>query len=236
MAQIELLGLSRTYRTGAADILALQAVDLSLEAGSFIAIMGPSGSGKSTLLNLLGLLDHPTSGQYLLDGRDVSVLDDDEVSEIRCRKIGMVFQSFNLFQHFNVIENVCVPMHYAEVNESAMRARARELLDRVGLSERLSHRPTQLSGGQCQRVAIARALANDPLLILADEPTGNLDEKTGREIVTVFQQLRDEGRVIVMVTHNQSYVHDVDRVVTLHDGRISGDTAATVAAQEGARP
>lgn len=227
MNVIDLDDLSKTYVTAAADVHALKPTTLSFRAGHFAAIMGPSGSGKSTLLNLLGLLDQPSGGAYILDGIDVSGLDDDARSEIRCRKIGMIFQSFNLFPRLTVFENVCVPMRYADVPEDEMRERAETLLASVGLQDRMDHRPTQLSGGQCQRVAIARALANDPPLLLADEPTGNLDEKTGDEILAIFHDLRDRGRTVLMVTHNPEYEGVVERVVQLHDGHVTRDTGAS---------
>ncbi len=224
MAVIELIGISKTYYTEASSVQALQSLDLVFEAGRFTAIMGASGSGKSTLLNLLGCMDRPSAGAYILDGHDVSSLDDDALSEIRCHKIGMVFQSFNLFPHYDVLENICVPLRYAEMEEEPMQERARQLLELVGLSDRIHHRPTELSGGQCQRVAIARALANEPAVVLADEPTGNLDEKTGREVLAIFQHLRDQGRTIIMVTHNPEYGKVVERVIRLQDGRVTEDS------------
>jgi putative ABC transport system ATP-binding protein len=223
MAVIELKSISRTYHTGGEPVHALRPLDLSFEEGVFTAIMGPSGSGKSTMLNLLGLLDRPSTGQFFLEGEDVSSLSDNALSEVRCRKIGMIFQAFNLFPGYTVLENVCVPMRYADKPEKEMYIRAKEMLALVGLADRITHRPTQLSGGQCQRVAIARALVNDPAFILADEPTGNLDEKTGEEILAIFRNLRDQGRTVIMVTHNPDYTQEVERVVSLHDGSISTD-------------
>ena len=199
---------------------ALRATDLEFHAGQFAAIVGPSGSGKSTLLNLLGLLDQPTGGEYWLDGQDVSGLPDLEISQTRCHKIGFIFQSFNLFSNMTVLENVCVPMLYAERSKAHMHDRAVTVLRRLGLDDRLDHTPSELSGGQRQRVAIARSLANDPPFILADEPTGNLDEKTGEEVMAIFRELRSEGRSIIMVTHNPEYEKEVDRVIEIHDGRI----------------
>jgi putative ABC transport system ATP-binding protein len=186
---IELRGLAKTYEAGGAVIYALRPTDLTVRHGTFLTVMGPSGSGKSTLLNLFGLLMRPSAGDYILEGRSVAGLDDDATSAVRCKMIGMVFQSFNLLSHLTILENVCVPMQYAGIPRAAMRKRARALLDRFGLEGRYGSRPTQLSGGQCQRVAIARALANDPPVILADEPTGNLDEKTGHEVMGIFQEL-----------------------------------------------
>ncbi len=228
MAIIELRNICKTYHTQAAAVHALRGIDLAFGEAHFAAVMGPSGSGKSTLLNLLGLLDRPTEGAFELDGEDVSRLDDNALSEIRCRRVGMIFQSFNLFPNFTVLENVCVPMRYAEVESAVMRARAAELLASVGLADRIDHRPTQLSGGQCQRVAIARALANDPAFLLADEPTGNLDEKTGLEIIRIFQDLRDKGRTVIMVTHDESYAEVVERTIRLHDGEVAEDTGARI--------
>jgi putative ABC transport system ATP-binding protein len=221
MACIELRKLSRVYQVGKVQVEALKPADLSIDEGEFVAIMGASGSGKSTMLNLLGLLDKPSSGEYILDGSDVAKLNDWSRSKIRCRKIGIVFQSFNLLTRFSVLENVCLPMRYAKVGRREMRDRARELLESVGLGHRIDHTPQQLSGGECQRVAVARALANNPVLVLADEPTGNLDEKTGYEILAILHDLVDnQKKTVVMVTHNPEYVDEVGRVVRLHDGEI----------------
>ncbi len=221
MSFVQLRGISRVYHTGEVDVHALRAIDLEFEQGHFVAVMGASGSGKSTLLNVLGMLDQPSSGDYILDGENVAELNDNERSEIRCRKVGIVFQSFNLFPQFSVIENVCVPMRYAGADKKEMRGRAVELLHMLGLGDRLKHNPNQLSGGQCQRVAIARALANDPVFLLADEPTGNLDEKTGKDVIDVFRKLATDGRTVIMVTHNPEYESEVERVIELHDGRVS---------------
>jgi putative ABC transport system ATP-binding protein len=220
MSLIDLENVDRIYQSGTTYVPALQGVNLSFEPGHFVAIMGPSGSGKSTLLNLLGRLDRPSSGRYLLEGMDISQMGDNALSDIRCRKIGMIFQSFNLLNHFTVLENVCVPMQYAGVGRRVMRERAMEMLKSVGLTERRHHRPTQLSGGESQRVAIARALANDPPILLADEPTGNLDEKTGDEVLEIFHALREQGRTIIMVTHNPKYIPVVERVIALRDGKV----------------
>jgi putative ABC transport system ATP-binding protein len=193
---------------------------LQVEKGTFVAIYGASGSGKATMLNMLGLLDEPTAGDYLLEGRNVAKLTDAARSEIRCREIGIVFQSFNLFPHFSILENVCMPMRFAGTERREMKARAEELLVRVGLGDRLHHSPSQLSGGQCQRVAIARSLANRPAVILADEPTGNLDVKTGDEILRLFHELVAEGNTVIMVTHNAEYEKEVQRVIELNDGNV----------------
>jgi putative ABC transport system ATP-binding protein len=208
------------YGSGPAAVHALRPADLSIEEGTFVAIFGASGSGKSTMLNMLGLLDEPTAGSYLLEGSNVAKLSDADRSDIRCRKIGIIFQSFNLFPHFSILENVCMPMRFAGMERHEMKERAAQLLDRVGLGSRLKHSPSQLSGGQCQRVAIARSLANDPAVILGDEPTGNLDEKTGDEIIGIFHELVEEGRTVVMVTHNAEYEKEVQRVIELSDGRV----------------
>lgn len=220
MSLIQLQGISRVYGTGENAVHALRPSTLNVEEGTFVAVYGPSGSGKSTLLNILGLLDEPTTGSYLLEGRNVANLSDSARSEIRCRKIGIIFQSFNLFPHFSILENVCMPMRFAGVDRHEMKDRAAELLHRVGLGGRMNHSPSQLSGGQCQRVAIARALANDPAVLLGDEPTGNLDEKTGDEILGIFHELVAEGRTIIMVTHNAEYEKEVERIIELHDGNV----------------
>jgi len=217
---IDLKEIAKRYKMGKHTVHALHPLQLQFHTGQFVAIVGPSGSGKSTLLNLLGLLDKSSDGEYWLDGQNVADLPDDEISLIRCRKIGFIFQSFNLFPNMSVMENVCVPMHYAEMPKNHMRDRAEYVLDRLGLGDRMDHKPTELSGGQRQRVAIARSLANDPPVILADEPTGNLDENTGEEVMQIFRELRTEGRSIIMVTHNPEYESEVDRVVEIRDGHI----------------
>lgn len=220
MNLIELHGLAKTYPTGDTFVHALRPADVTIEDGHFIAVMGPSGSGKSTLLNLIGLLDRATAGAYVLHGENVAALTDDAMADIRCRRIGMIFQSFNLFPRFTVLENVCVPMQYADADTDEMHERAAKLLDTVGLSHRIYHKPTQLSGGECQRTAIARALANNPALILADEPTGNLDERTGNEIMDIFRGLVQDGKTVIMVTHNPEYKTCVERVISLRDGKV----------------
>jgi putative ABC transport system ATP-binding protein len=205
------------------EVPALRGIELDFGEGEYVAICGHSGSGKSTLLNLLGCLDRPTSGEYVLGGMDVSQLDDDELSEIRSRRLGFVFQSFNLIPELTVLENLEVPLFYQSVAPQLRRERALELADRMGLSDRIHHRPMELSGGQQQRVAIARALMNDPLLILADEPTGNLDTATGEVILDVFDQLHRAGRTILMVTHEADVAARCKRVVTLRDGLVVTD-------------
>ncbi len=219
-AVVLLEGVWRSYRLGDQTVDALSGVDLRIDAGEYVAIMGPSGSGKSTLLNVLGLLDRATQGRYVLGGRDVSDLDDDDLSLERGRRLGFVFQSYNLIAQLDVVENVEVPMFYAGVPEREARARAEALATRMGLGGRLHHRPTELSGGQQQRVAIARSLANDPLVLLADEPTGNLDSKTGLEILGLLDELHASGKTLVVVTHDPSVAARADRVVHMRDGKV----------------
>ena len=212
--------LCKTYQLGSVQLPALCDVDLKIEQGQYIAIMGPSGSGKSTLLNMLGCLDRPTSGRYCLGGKDVSRLSDDELSLIRGQRIGFVFQSYNLIGQLNVIENIELPMYYQGYTEHESTARARELAVMVGLGDRLKHRPTELSGGEQQRVAIARALANDPLIILADEPTGNLDSESGSGILNILVTLHQQGKTLIIVTHDESMAMQAQRTIRLLDGRI----------------
>jgi putative ABC transport system ATP-binding protein len=217
--------LSKIYRKPGTNIevAALRAVNVDFEQGEFTAIMGASGSGKSTLMNIIGCLDKPTGGQYILGGQDISLLDDDALSEIRSRSIGFIFQNFNLIQQLTVLENLEVPMFYLGIPPHERRRRATELADRVGLTERLDHRPMQLSGGQQQRVCIARAMVNEPLILLADEPTGALDSKTGQQILELFDELVAAGKTIILVTHDPSVAHRCQRVIRLHDGRIQSD-------------
>ena len=209
----------KTYYTGTVDVPVLKGVNFEVRRGEFIGIMGSSGSGKSTLLNILGLLDKPTAGVYRLDGQPVETLSDRELTTIRNIKIGFVFQSFNLFPHLTVQENIEVPMMYAGVDTRTRHRVSAEMAEKVKLAHRLDHRPTQLSGGECQRVAVARSLVNNPTFILADEPTGNLDEKTGNEIMGLFHELHWAGTTIVMVTHNPQYEPEYDRVIYLRNGR-----------------
>jgi putative ABC transport system ATP-binding protein len=198
-------------------------VSIDIPVSDYIAIMGPSGSGKSTLLNLLGCLDHPTGGRYLLDGHDVSAMDDDQLSEIRASRIGFIFQSYNLIPQLTVMENIETPLYYQGRVTTAQRQRCHELAAMVGLDDRLAHRPTQLSGGQQQRVAIARSMANDPAFILADEPTGNLDSVTAADILALLEQFNGEGRTIIMVTHEEDIARHTKRIIRLHDGMIRSD-------------
>jgi len=215
--------LCKDYVLGAEIVHAVRGVDLVVERNEYVALMGPSGSGKSTLMNLLGCLDTPTSGEYWLNGQAVSKLNDNELARIRNREIGFVFQTFNLLPRVSSLSNVELPLIYAGVPAKERRERAAAMLERVGLGERMSHRPNELSGGQRQRVAIARALVNRPALLLADEPTGNLDSKTGLEIMRLFDELHAEGQTIVLVTHEHDIAEYAHRVVTLHDGLISSD-------------
>src|SRR3954468_11641532 len=205
------------------EVAALRSINIDFVEGEYTAIMGASGSGKSTLMNILGCLDRPTIGRYILGGDDVSQMPDDELSEIRSRRIGFVFQNFNLIPQLTVLENLEVPMFYVGIPPHERRARATELAHRVGLTERLDHRPTQLSGGQQQRVCIARSLVNDPLILLADEPTGNLDSKTGQSILALFDELVANGKTILMATHDPTVAHRCHRVIRLHDGLIASD-------------
>jgi putative ABC transport system ATP-binding protein len=222
---IEIVDLVRVYRMGEIEVRALDGVSLSVAAGEFVAIMGPSGSGKTTLMNLLGCLDRPTSGAYRLDGLDVSRLDSDALAEVRNAKIGFVFQSFNLLPRTSAAENVELPLLYGSLGLGAeeRQRRARESLRRVGLESRLHHYPSQLSGGQQQRVAIARALITDPPVLLADEPTGNLDSATSEEVLALFQELNAAGRTILLITHEPDVADHARRIVALKDGRIVRD-------------
>ncbi|MBI5865801.1 MAG: ABC transporter ATP-binding protein [Planctomycetes bacterium] len=221
LAQVE-----KTYGSAENPLTVLQDIDLAVAAGEFVSIAGPSGAGKSTLLNIIGCLDRPSSGDYLLMGENIACFDDDRLSLVRRTRIGFVFQSFQLIPHLSVLENVEMPLFYLRQPRSKRRDRCRELLDRVGLGARLSHRPNQLSGGECQRVAIARALANDPALILADEPTGNLDSATSAEIIGLIKELNAAGRTVLLITHDPAVAAQAGRRVTLRDGRIAGDTGS----------
>jgi len=226
---IRLESLWKIYPVGG-GVTALRDVDLRIEEGEYVAIMGASGSGKSTMLNVLGCLDRPTHGRYFLGGEDVSTMTDNELSEVRNLKIGFIFQSFNLIPQLSIVENIEVPLFYQGLPRHARHPRSRELAELVGLGERLGHRPNELSGGQQQRVAVARALANDPLVLLADEPTGNLDSHTTQEILDLFDDLHGRGRTIVVVTHEDHVAERTRRVVRLTDGRVESDRATSRAA------
>jgi putative ABC transport system ATP-binding protein len=220
---IQFKELRKLYVMGEEEVPALAGVSLGIERGEYTAVIGPSGSGKSTLMNILGGLDRPTSGQYLFEGEDVAHFTDDELADFRRRRIGFVFQSFQLLPRLTALQNVELPMIYAGVAPSERKARALELLERVGLGSRKGHRPTQLSGGQQQRVAIARSLANRPDLLLADEPTGALDTHTGEEVLKLFHELNDEGLTLVIVTHDPDVAHQAKRRVSFRDGLIVSD-------------
>ena len=223
MALLELRGVCKTYRMGEVDVPVLRDLDLDVVEGELLVVVGPSGSGKSTLLNLLGCLDRPTAGTLMLGEDDVSRLNDDELSAIRASRIGFIFQSYNLIPQLTVLENIEVPLYYQKRLTTQNRRRSHELAGMVGLGDRLKHRPTQLSGGQQQRVAIARSLINDPFFILADEPTGNLDSSTTEEILELLEQLNNEGRTIIMVTHEPEVGDRTKRIVRLRDGLIQSD-------------
>ena len=222
-ALIQLENISKVYRGGAEDVYALRQVDLSIEDNEYVALMGPSGSGKSTLMNILGCLDTPSSGTYRLAGTDVSSMNANELAEVRNHRIGFVFQTFNLLPRASALQNVELPLVYAGMRRKVRRERAIEALERVGLADRMQHRPSQLSGGQRQRVAIARALANRPSLLLADEPTGNLDTRTGEEIMALFNALYAEGNTVLLVTHEPEIAQYVERLIRIRDGLIDLD-------------
>jgi putative ABC transport system ATP-binding protein len=225
MAIAEVRDLYKTYQLGEIEVQALRGVSLVFEEGDYVAIMGPSGSGKSTLLNLLGCLDRPTRGHYFLGGEDVSHFDDDELSDIRSKRLGFIFQAYNLIPQLTVLENIEVPLFYQGVPAHVCREKSMALAQMVGLKGRGTHRPRELSGGEQQRVAIARSLANDPLILLADEPTGNLDSETEREIMTLLDGLSKQGKTIIVVTHDESVAAHTHRVVRFKDGRITNGAA-----------
>jgi putative ABC transport system ATP-binding protein len=224
---IEIRNLHRVYQVGTEQVHALNGVDLDIAANEYVAIMGPSGSGKSTLMNLLGCLDTPTSGSYVLKDTDVAKLTDDELAQIRNREIGFVFQTFNLLARADALHNVELPLVYAGVKHEERRRRAREALELVGLGDRMKHKPNELSGGQRQRVAIARALVNKPSIILADEPTGNLDSATGEEIMQSFERIWEQGNTVILVTHEADIADHARRVVRMRDGKIESDVKST---------
>ena len=217
---VKLANISKVYKMGDNEVIALNGVDLDIAEGEFVAIMGPSGSGKSTLMNILGCLDTPTTGSYLLDNEEVANLSEDVLAKIRNKKIGCVFQNFNLLSRISALENVALPLVYAGVSKTERINRAQELLKMVGLADRQHHMPNELSGGQRQRVAIARALVNNPKIIMADEPTGNLDTKSSVEIMAMFKELYKQGKTIILVTHEPDIAENAQRIITVRDGKI----------------
>ncbi len=220
---IELSGIKKIYQVGGQEVVALAGIDLNIAKGEFAALMGPSGSGKSTLMNILGCLDRPTVGSYKLDGQEVATLSDDELAVTRNRRIGFVFQNFNLLSRISAADNVALPLVYAGVGRREREEKAKKILDAVGLGDRAEHQPNELSGGQRQRVAIARALVNDPHIIMADEPTGNLDTKSTKEIMEIFEGLHQEGRTIILVTHEPDIAACASRQLLVRDGLITRD-------------
>ncbi len=221
---IHIRNIIRNFQMGQETVYVLRVIDLDIKRGEYVAIMGPSGSGKSTLMNLLGCLDTPTSGTYILNGADVSEMSDDQLAEIRNKEIGFVFQTFNLLPRTTALENVALPMIYAGASKSERSKRAAEVLTSVGLADRMEHKPNELSGGQRQRVAIGRALVNKPSIILADEPTGNLDSKTSLEIMQLFDEIHKAGNTVIVVTHEEDVAKNAKRVIRLRDGIIESDT------------
>ncbi len=214
----------KDYKIGKIIVRALRDISISIEKNEYVAVMGPSGSGKSTLMNLLGCLDTPTEGQYILNGNDVSKLDDNQLADIRNNEIGFVFQTFNLLPRYNALENVMLPLIYAGASKTERNRRAKEVIENVGLSDRIEHKPNELSGGQRQRVALARALVNHPSIILADEPTGNLDSKTSKDIMNLFDNIHSMGNTVIIVTHEEFIAKRAKRIIKLMDGEIESDT------------
>lgn len=220
---ISIRNITRNFQLGNEVVKVLKGIDLEIERGEYVAIMGPSGSGKSTLMNLLGCLDTPTGGQYVLNGKDVSQMTDDELAEVRNKEIGFVFQTFNLLPRTTALDNVALPMIYAGATKAERKARAEQVLTDVGLADRMDHKPNQLSGGQRQRVAVGRALVNHPSIILADEPTGNLDSKTSVEIMNLFDDIHANGNTVILVTHEEEIAEHAHRIIRLRDGIIESD-------------
>ena len=221
---IKTKNLTKEYEAGSQIVRALNGIDLSVEKGEFISIMGPSGSGKTTLMNIIGCLDSPTNGTYQLNDKSVSQLDDDELAKIRNEEIGFVFQSFHLLPRSTALENVMLPLKYAGCSENEAVKRSKKVLEKVGLQDRVKHSPSELSGGQQQRVAIARALVNQPSILFADEPTGNLDSKTGNEVMNLFKELNSQGQTIIIITHEDNIASQSNRIITIKDGLIESDT------------
>jgi putative ABC transport system ATP-binding protein len=220
---LEIKKITKVYKMGEVLVNALRGVSFYIDKGQFVAIMGPSGSGKTTLMHIIGCLDHPSEGSFIMDGEDISKVNDNKLAEIRNKKIGFVFQQFNLLNRVNILNNVEVPLIYAGVNSKERKNLVKQVLENVGLSNRLKHRPNEISGGEKQRAAIARALVNNPLIILADEPTGNLDTKNGEEIMGIFNKLHQEGHTIIVVTHELSIAKHAQRIIHLRDGLIEKD-------------
>jgi len=225
---IKIRGIRRDFHLGQEVVKVLKGIDLDIERGEYVALMGPSGSGKSTLMNLLGCLDTPTEGTYELNGKDVSNMKDDELAEIRNKEIGFVFQTFNLLPRTTALNNVALPMIYAGASKADRKKRAEEVLTNVGLADRMDHQPNQLSGGQRQRVAIGRALVNKPAIILADEPTGNLDSKTSTELMALFNEIHTQGNTVIVITHEEEIAKHANRIIRLRDGMVESDTKKEV--------